>query len=576
MCFYCPKSFTDYAEFKDHTKSHGTCSTKDYSLRSIKGSHVEIKIDVSQILCQICTEPFNDWAEIVDHLTTKHEMEYDRTVEVPLQAYRLSDMRCLFCGEQFSYFGNLITHVNVTHPQNKLICDDCGVSFNKKRDLAVHYRYHHRKGGYPCDQCAHTFENFYTLRSHKNTAHFRKCSSCNLRFGTMTLLQKHILLEHPDNGCLTCEYCSKICHTLQGLRQHKSKCRVKMICSTDDGDSPLSIYNVQPAKRQNIKQIRQNIQCVLNMSTAVPFKFFSKYSCFYCSKKFFEFEELKQHTAVEHPVCDLESKYMRKCKGERINVKIDISSLTCKICGQPKDELSTLVDHLILEHKANYDKSTTRCLDPYRIIKDNIPCPLCPDRTFRYFGILLRHINSEHSNNNKICDFCGRAFRNVVNLNMHISYAHAGTCTCDVCGMKCKNQWCLARHRAKTHDAKDYKCPKCPEKFQSQYHKQKHLIKMHDVGHKCAHCGKMFTRNSFMKDHVRRIHLKEKNVPCPLCAERFFDNYLLKMHMVKHEGERRFSCTVCGKAFLRRSNLHSHMEMHKKYGHAIGNVQASN
>lgn len=573
QCFYCPKNYSEYEEFKKHTKSHGPCSTKDYALKIIKGSHVEIKIDVSEITCELCNEPFGDWLEIVDHLIMKHKMEYDKTVHIPIQAYRLADMRCLFCEESFTYFGYLISHVNVAHPQNCYICDDCGVTFNKKRDLATHFRTYHRKGGYPCDQCPLIFENFRSRRTHRNNVHYRKCSSCNHKFSTLGLLKKHILTEHPDNGSLTCEYCAKLCQSLQGLRLHKSKCRVSILCTTDEAiDSSLSILN-EPKKKQNIKQIRENIHCILNMSTAIPFKFFSKYSCFYCSKKFVEFEDLKDHTETEHPVCDMKSKSIKKCRGERINVKISIASLHCKVCGLPLDDLNALIDHLISEHKANYDKSVVGCLEPFRIVKDNIPCPHCPDRTFRYFGILQRHMNTEHSNNNKICDYCGRAFKNVANLKVHISYSHSGSAECDICGIKYKNQWCLARHRAKSHDVKDYKCSKCPELFRSQYDKQKHLIRVHDIGHKCEHCGKMFTRNSFMKDHIRRTHLKEKNVSCTLCSEKFFDNYLLRLHMVKHEGERKFACTVCGKAFLRKSNLHSHMEMHKKYGHAIGLLQ---
>lgn len=569
LCFYCGKNYTEYKEFRKHTKSHGLCTTKDYSLKLIKGNNIEIKIDVSEIGCEICNEPFSGFEEVIDHLISKHNMEYNKNIDIPFQEYRLVDFRCLYCEEQFSYFGYLVKHVNNVHPQNCFICDDCGVTFNKKRDLSIHLRNYHRQGGYPCDLCLKNFETRLILRRHQNNMHFRQCKCCGLRFASLSLLQKHVQVDHPQNESnMKCSYCSKEFHTSLGLRQHISKCKVKIISQVElPHTSFLNDSNIEPKKKQNIVQIRQNIQCVLNMSTAVPFKFFSKYSCFYCSKKFVEFDELRQHTSLEHPVCDLKSKCMKKCKGERIAVKIDISALACKICCLPMPNLDDLINHLINEHKANYDTAIPGCLEPFRVIKDNMPCPICPDTVFRYFGILLRHMNSEHSNNNRICDFCGRSFRNAANLNVHITYAHTGSCECDICGVKYKNQWCLARHRARTHDAKDHKCPKCPEQFQSQYHKQKHLIKMHNVGHKCSYCGKMFTRNSFMKDHVRRTHLKEKNIPCSICNEKFFDNYLLRMHMVKHEGDRKFSCTVCGKAFLRRSNLSSHMEMHKKYGH---------
>lgn len=548
------------------------CSTTDYSLKIIKGNHVEIKIDVSEIACDVCYEPFESTSEIIDHLIRKHQLEYDKTIDIPLQEYRLADFRCLHCNEQFTYFGNLVSHVNVNHPQNCFICDDCGIKFNKKRDLAMHFRNNHKRGGYPCDICAETFETRRMLLRHQNNYHFRKCKTCNSSFASYSLLQKHIQCDHPDDGCLMCTYCSKECHSKQGLQQHLNKCRVKMVAQDDPpvDDNTLITFtdSLKPKKKQNVAQIRENIACVLNMSTAVPFKFFAIFSCFYCSKKFLDFDDLKGHTLVEHPICDVKSKCIKRYKGERTCVKIDISMLSCKLCCQPMSDLETLIDHLITNHNANYDKSITNCLDPFRIVKDNIPCPIC-SQVFRYFSILLRHINSEHSDNNNICDFCGRGFKNVANLNVHISYSHAGSKECEICLAKFRNQWCLSRHKAKTHDAKDFKCPKCPEMFPSQYHKQKHLIKMHDIGHKCNYCGRMFTRNSFMKDHIRRTHLKEKNVPCSVCSEKFFDNYQMRLHMVKHEGDRKFSCLVCGKAFLRRSNLQSHMEMHKKYGHVL-------
>uniref|UniRef100_A0A2A4K5M3 C2H2-type domain-containing protein n=1 Tax=Heliothis virescens TaxID=7102 RepID=A0A2A4K5M3_HELVI len=706
MCFYCGDAYDTHKSLAKHTKAHGPCSLKDRAIKLVKSAEIEIKVDMSDISCEICAESFNDIHDIVEHLISSHQLPYDKKVEILISAYRLIDLKCRVCGQCFDYLRNLISHMNKEHPSNCFPCPDCRLKFNKKRDLESHIRFYHRDT-HPCTKCTMKFSTNAALQRHRSRAHsstcnlcfrifssdkkrlahlksehdsdenkcgfcyevlttkqafirhalkcqhnpreetstpvepdnkitvkeirmslacifnmttalpfkycmnkFRcfycpesfdscddlkehsttqhpycdisfkcmklksrydgikiKCMSCGLRFASLSLLQKHILVDHPQSeDNMKCSYCSKEFHSSIGLMQHISKCKVKLL-SQEEPNSSLTEDSIEPKKKQNVLQIRQNIQCVLNMSTAVPFKFFSKYSCFYCSKKFVEFDELRQHTTLEHPVCDLKAKCMKKCKGERVSVKIDISDLACKVCGLPMPNLEDLVNHLIETHKAKYDTSITGCLEPYRLIKDNMPCPICPDTVFRYFGILLRHMSSVHSNNNRICDFCGRSFRNAANLNVHITYAHTGSCECDVCGAKYKNQWCLARHRARTHNAKDHKCPKCPEKFQSQYHTQKHLIKIHNIGHKCSYCGKMFTRNSFMKDHVRRTHLKEKNIPCSICNEKFFDNYLLRMHMVKHEGDRKFTCTVCGKAFLRRSNLSSHMEMHKKYGH---------
>lgn len=537
-------------------------------MKVIRGNNVEIKIDVSEIQCEICLEHFTSLNEIIDHLIGEHELKYDKSVSTTFEEFRLSDCRCQLCGQEFSYFGFLIIHMNVEHPQNTFICDNCGETFNKFRDVKMHIRYYHREGGYPCDECAEVFENYALLRKHKKRLHFHRCKMCNLDFPSYAFFRKHVKSGHPDDGCYTkCPFCSEKCQTSPELNEHIRICKLKRqnkilmstISSTDDN-------RLQPNKHQNVFQIRRNIQCVLNMSTAVPFKFFVKFLCFYCSKYFVEFDELKEHVSANHPFCDIKEKYMKNRKRGKLAVKIDVSSLACRVCLEPMENLESLIDHLISKHAADYDKSMAMCFEPFKINKDNIPCPTC-SKVFRYFSTLLRHMNSEHTNNNIICDFCGRSFRGIPNLKVHLTHAHTGSCECEICGTKFKNQWCLGRHKAKSHNVKDYQCTKCPERFQSHYHKQKHLIEVHDIGHKCTHCGKMFTRNSFMKDHVRRIHLKEKNVPCTVCDEKFFDNYCLKLHMVKHKGERNFTCEVCGKAFLRRSNLKVHKQIHKKHEH---------
>ncbi|XP_045506147.1 oocyte zinc finger protein XlCOF26-like [Colias croceus] len=311
------------------------------------------------------------------------------------------------------------------------------------------------------------------------------------------------------------------------------------------------------------KIVKQNIACLLNMSTVMPFKFFmNRFRCFYCSNDFVEFEILREHTISQHTHCDLKSKTMKFLKGRDIGLKVDISNLACKICRNEYADMKSLIDHLVVNHEANYDKSV-KYLQSFKIAKDNIPCPLCPNVIFQYFRKLLEHMNSFHSVDNFVCAYCGQTFGNNYNYRAHISRYHRKSAVkCIDCNTEFTTLDKLARHKARTHGEKSFKCTECLDRFSTQYLLQKHLITAHSSGHKCGYCNKMFTRNSHMRNHIRRTHLKEKNFECSVCSERFFDKALLNMHMVKHIGERNYHCDICGKRFLWKKNLRGHMTSH--------------
>ncbi|XP_073963773.1 uncharacterized protein isoform X5 [Choristoneura fumiferana] len=572
LCFYCSKDIAEYSALRKHTKSHGDCSTRDHSLKVLKGGqNMEIKIDVSDISCEICSEPFPTYDDIVTHLFIKHKLEYDKGVDMAIEEYRLVDLSCLACEEKFAYFGYLVSHVNNSHPKNCLICDKCEQKFNKKRDLFSHMKNYHREGGYRCESCPQSFSSLNILRKHRNNRHLTRCTICQLKLPSAALKQKHMEVEHPDDGSLQCDNCFKEFHTKQGLRMHARKCKGDElfqieIRKKDYDPMDLDQNYEDPVKRPSVKQIRENIVIVINMSTAIPFNFYkNKFNCFYCSKDFPDSDLMREHTIIEHPICDVKQKCIRKCRESVACVKIDISSLACKLCFESVSDFDTLLDHLILKHDANYDKSITTCLQPYRLIKDHMACPHCPNEVFRFFGTLLKHMNNIHTNNNIICVYCGQTFRRDQNLRVHIWRHHRdGRFKCNICGADCNIPSRLYMHMAKAHGVKAAKCPKCPESFSTQYLRQKHLIEVHNSGHKCSYCGKLFTRNSFMRDHIRRTHLKEKNVECSICNMKFFNNILLRRHMVKHSGEKNFHCDICGERFFWRKSLRTHMSRHNK------------
>ena len=54
----------------------------------------------------------------------------------------------------------------------------------------------------------------------------------------------------------------------------------------------------------------------------------------------------------------------------------------------------------------------------------------------------------------------------------------------------------------------------------------------------CSFCGKAFSRQDKLKNHVRAIHEKEKPFSCQLCAYATADSGSLKKHMRVHTDDR--------------------------------------
>ncbi|CAH2079327.1 unnamed protein product, partial [Iphiclides podalirius] len=578
LCFYCSKDLAEYTELRRHTTAHGDCSIGDHSMKVLKGGqNMEVKVDVSDLSCRACGLPQTTLDALLDHLGAAHQLQYDRTVDMAIEEYRLADLKCLSCEATFTYFGYLVSHVNSTHPKNCLICDSCDQRFNKKRDLFSHMKNYHREGGYTCELCPMSFPSLNVLRKHKSNRHITRCEVCQLRLPSAALKQKHMNMEHPDNGSLQCDNCSKEFHTRQGLRMHSRKC--KGLCDEQavvkrepPGVMDLDDGIVDTTRRPSVKRIRENIVTVINMSTALPFNFYkNKFNCFYCSMDFDDSDSMRAHTVAEHPVCDVKQKCIRKCRESVACVKIDVSELACKLCSRPLDGFDELIDHLTSVHGADYDRSITGCLQPYRLSGERVPCPLCPEQ-FRFFGTLLKHMNSAHAGNRLICAHCGRAFGREQNLRVHVWRHHAaGRFRCAACALDCGTPSALYAHMAKAHGARTAKCPQCPEAFATQHSRQRHLIDAHGSGHRCAHCGKLFTRASFARDHALRTHLKVRDAVCAVCGARFFNGALLRRHMRRHggagepgsgDGGGGFGCAVCGERFRWRRGLRAHATGH--------------
>ncbi|XP_047542065.1 zinc finger protein 160-like isoform X2 [Vanessa atalanta] len=559
-CFYCGEELPIYDDLRKHTKAHGPCSERDRAIKLVKTDDAEVKIDVSDITCELCNESFGNLDEIISHLTTEHMFPYERDVKLIIMSYRLIDKQCLICDERFKQVRELVIHVNNEHPVQCFDCDVCQQKFFRKQYLDAHMRVKH-SNIYKCLKCPQTFSSHLALQEHKIKSHVAVCNICFTKFSTQMKRLKHMKSEHA-NEPLKCGFCLKFMSTKLGFLRHAAKCTEK----NENVNETFVVDDDDEDKKPAVIQIRKNIACIFNMSTVIPFKYFmSRFRCFYCPHDFTDCEELRAHTVIEHPICDVNFKCMRLRNRQEGCVKVDTSVLSCKMCFENLPNLESLIEHLISEHKALYDKSVDNNIQPYNLIKDNYPCPVCGE-SYTHFSTLLKHMGQLHTDNKNICMHCGKSFRNLPNLRVHISNHHktTGSYKCVRCEQEFSTNKYLQTHLGRAHGIKVYECPECSEKFTSNYAMQRHMINTHSSGHKCLHCGKLFTSNCFMIDHIKRTHLKEKNVECQVCYERFFDTQRLKTHMVKHNGERNFHCDVCGKKFLWKKNLRGHMAIHVK------------
>ncbi|XP_071644482.1 uncharacterized protein [Temnothorax longispinosus] len=201
-------------------------------------------------------------------------------------------------------------------------------------------------------------------------------------------------------------------------------------------------------------------------------------------------------------------------------------------------------------------------------IKKTHKCPKC-SKVYTSKQNLNEHLlKHEGIKKTHKCPKCSKVYTSKQNLNEHL-LKHEGikkTHKCPKCPKVYKTKWYLNEHLLK-HEGikKTHKCPKCPKVYTSKQNLNEHLLKHEGIKktYKCPKCPSVYTRKQKLNEHLLSKHEGiKKTHKCPKCPQVYTSKQNLNYHLLKHEGIRKYECSICKKRFGRQSLLARHQKVH--------------
>jgi len=136
---------------------------------------------------------------------------------------------------------------------------------------------------------------------------------------------------------------------------------------------------------------------------------------------------------------------------------------------------------------------------------------------------------------------------------------------CEVCGKMISSSW-IRVHKANHEGKKPYLCEHCGRSFASRNLLRSHVHYQHnsDLDYfTCSVCSKAFNKKSRLEIHMR-IHNQVRPFECSTCGKKFHTNGNLRKHHATHTGDRPHKCHLCPKSFSQMTNLRLHLRIHQQ------------
>ncbi|XP_050360121.1 zinc finger protein 782-like [Nymphalis io] len=352
-----------------------------------------------------------------------------------MDSYVNASSKCESCVEGFKDYNELEKHNLELHveKQKHVQCDICYI-YVKQKSLPEHRDEHFRK--YICNTCEHVSYKLENLAEHLKVDHvfdvkwskIRKnitrksesktklnktkdvktqfgylCVECDKYFENKNKRYKHIQKFHRDG--FECTTCGKKFAFKNTLNRHEQLHR-------------------GPLPREQCPTCGKMVRADLRQSHARTHALRQAHDCRACDKRFVSRASYENHL-----------KYSRR------HAVTDVLKYKCAMCEKGYRSRGELRDHVNYQHMG----------------KTQHKCPIC-DKALATRRCITRHIRRAHHGvkenaKDKICQTCGKAFRDKKCLREH-ELIHTGErpLSCNICGRTFRQSASLYTHKKRVHN----------------------------------------------------------------------------------------------------------------------------
>lgn len=310
-CAYCRLSFGDFAGVKDHTVEH----PDRLEVLRLARTFANIKVEVTDLKCELCLQSLTDLDSLADHLISSHEKPIKKHRGLGVTPYIITDegYTCAYCREKFVVFTSVNTHLNIHNPNS--ICFLCGKAFSTNHRLKAHLTIHEAEQGK------------------------HKCTKCDEVFPSQALKNRHVTSQHGPLTRYKCPFCSETFKSYHRRGKHLKELHNKIV------EYPCTICPAVFAMcNQRTKHIRE---VHIKQKT---------FSCSYCADKFVTAARLRNHL-VKHVgerkyQCEVCKKAYARTKTLREHMRIhnDDRRFVCQLCNNAYVQKCSLQSHMRTHH----------------------------------------------------------------------------------------------------------------------------------------------------------------------------------------------------------------------------------